>query len=181
MKKQIRTRIERNTEHFRALGLSAGESRIEVIREAARSRAKQLSGRAHPSTVDLHRAKIAVAAYRLLDPRGRTDLYERVQLSCPLDQVDRLPPLPPAISSINRQIEQLPGKPDLNPTPIRIMDGIIIEQAIEQSNDEEIASESDGELSIAERRIVVSLIRGLEDASVAPWKPFGWLRSRLGI
>ena len=89
--------------------------------------------------------------------------------------------MPPAISSINRQIEQLPGKPDLNPTPIRIMDGIIIEQAIEQSNDEEIASESDGELSIAERRNVVSLIRGLEDASVAPWKPFGWLRSRLGI
>jgi hypothetical protein len=185
MKKQIKPRIERNTEHFRALGLPAGESRIEVIREAARSRAKQLSGRAHPSTVDLHRAKIAVAAYRLLDPRGRTELYERVQLSCPLDQADQLPPLPPAISSINRQIECVTGKSESSSAdkmlPIRMMDGVVMEQAIVQSSEEETESDSEGDLTIAERRNVVSLLRELEDATATPWKPIGWIRSKLGI
>ena len=185
MKKLIKTRIERNAEHFRALGLPAGESRIEVIREAARSRAKQLSGRAHPSTVDFHRAKIAVAAYRLLDPRGRTELYERVQLSCPLDQADQLPPPPPAISPINRQIECAAGKPELSSAdvtlPIRMMDGTVIEQAIVQSIDDEIDSDSECDLTLAERRNVVSLLRELEDSTSTPWKPFGWIRSKLGI
>ena len=185
MKKQIKTRIERNTEHFRALGLPFGESRIEVIREAAKTRAKQHSDRAHPSTVDFHRAKIAVAAYRLLDPRGRVDLYERVQLSCPLDQVDQLPPPTPAISPINRQIECVAGKPELSSEdrmlPIRMMDGTVIEQAIVQSNEDEIDSDSESDLTIAERRNVVRLLREFEDTASTPWKPFGWIRSKLGI
>jgi hypothetical protein len=65
--------------------------------------------------------------------------------------------------------------------PIRMMDGVVMEQAIVQSSEEEIESDSEGDLTIAERRNVVSLLRELEDATATPWKPIGWIRSKLGI
>ena len=77
------------------------------------------------------------------------------------------------------------GKPELGSAdatlPIRMMDGTVMEQAIVQSNEEEIDSDSECDLTIAERRNVVSLLRELDDTTPTPWKPFGWIRSKLGI
>jgi hypothetical protein len=62
-----------------------------------------------------------------------------------------------------------------------MMDGTVIEQAIVQSNEDEIDSDSESDLTIAERRNVVRLLREFEDTALTPWKPFGWIRSKLGI
>lgn len=191
MKKPLRTRtrIDQNAHYFRTLGLNRGECRIEIIRDAARNRAKELSGRSHPATVDLHRAEVAIAAYKLLDPRGRVDLYERVQLSCPLDQADNAPPPPPAISPINRSIGRQPA---VAPAPnakgtIQLMGGQMVDRAIELEN-EESNSDSEGEsqcepltLSLDERRQVVELLKKTDEESSTSRTTFGWLRSYLGI
>jgi hypothetical protein len=50
-----------------------------------------------------------------------------------------------------------------------------------QSNEDEIDSDSESDLTIAERRNVVRLLREFEDTASTPWKPFGWIRSKLGI
>lgn len=191
MKKPLRTRtrIDQNAHYFRTLGLNRGECRIEIIRDAARSRAKELSGRSHPATVDLHRAEVAIAAYKLLDPRGRVDLYERVQLSCPLDQADNAPPPPPAISPINRSIGKHPAvvpSPDAK-APIQLMGGQMVDRAIGMEN-EESDSDTEGEsprepltLSLDERRQVVELLKRTEEEPSASRTTLGWIRSYLGI
>ncbi|XZE32683.1 hypothetical protein SH501x_003439 [Pirellulaceae bacterium SH501] len=196
MKKPLRTRtrIDQNAHYFRTLGLNRGECRIEIIRDAARSRAKELSGRSHPATVDLHRAEVAIAAYKLLDPRGRVDLYERVQLSCPLDQADNAPPPPPAISPINRSIGRLPAvlpSPDAissdRAAPIQLMGGQMVDRAIGTEKDVS-DSDSEGEsqrepltLSLDERRQLVELLKKTDEESSPSRTPLGWLRSYLGI
>lgn len=191
MKKPLRTRtrLDQNAHYFRTLGLNRGECRIEIIRDAARSRAKEISGRSHPATVDLHRAEVAIAAYKLLDPRGRVDLYERVQLSCPLDQADNAPPPPSAISPINRSIgKQSAAVPSSDPkTPIQLMGGQMVDQAIGIET-EESDSDSEGEsacepvtLSLDERRQVVELLKRADEEPPASRTALGWLRSYLGI
>lgn len=191
MKKPLRTRtrIDQNAHYFQTLGLKRGECRIEIIRDAARNRAKELSGRSHPSTVDLHRAEVAIAAYKLLDPRGRADLYERVQLSCPLDQADNAPPPPPSISPINRSI----GRRSTEATAvdatcsIQLMAGEVVDQAIaleEDASEAETEGESRRELStlsLAERRQVVELLKKTDDDTPSSRSALSWLRSYLGI
>lgn len=191
MKKPLRTRtrIDQNAHYFQTLGLKRGECRIEIIRDAARNRAKELSGRSHPSTVDLHRAEVAIAAYKLLDPRGRADLYERVQLSCPLDQADNAPPPPPSISPINRSI----GRRSTEATAvdatcsIQLMAGEVVDQAIaleEDASEAETEGESRRELStlsLAERRQVVELLKKTDDDTPPSRSALSWLRSYLGI
>ncbi|AMV33225.1 hypothetical protein VN12_13950 [Pirellula sp. SH-Sr6A] len=191
MKKPLRTRtrIDQNAHYFQTLGLKRGECRIEIIRDAARIRAKELSGRSHPSTVDLHRAEVAIAAYKLLDPRGRADLYERVQLSCPLDQADNAPPPPPSISPINRSI----GRRSTEATAvdatcsIQLMAGEVVDQAIaldEDASEAETEGDSRREpstLSLAERRQVVELLKKTDDDTPSSRSTLSWLRSYLGI
>jgi hypothetical protein len=191
MKKPLRTRtrVDQNAHYFQTLGLKRGECRIEIIRDAARNRAKELSSRSHPATVDLHRAEVAIAAYKLLDPRGRVDLYERVQLSCPLDQADNAPPPPPAISPINRSIGRLAATlPSLDSNcSIQLMAGEMVDQAIElesEASDSDAEGESPGEaltLSLAERRQVVELLKRTDQEFASGRTPLGWLRSYLGI
>ncbi len=78
---------------FRLLGLRPREARVEVIREAVHNAATQvqLDGLArglendqpesNEAQDDSQRlAQIAIAGYRLLDPRRRRTLFERVQL-----------------------------------------------------------------------------------------------------
>ncbi len=87
---------------FALLGLSARESRVEVIREAARntaSRIQQLPDQAEDER-DMLLSDLATSTYRLLDPRRRRKPLERIQLSIfsesdfDLQQKSRAPLLP---------------------------------------------------------------------------------------
>lgn len=67
---------------YRLLGLRPREARVEVIRDAVHQAARSLH---QPSSQedrgeDGQLTEIAVAGYRLLDPRRRRTLFERVQL-----------------------------------------------------------------------------------------------------
>jgi len=73
-------RVQQLASEFRLLGLRPREARLDVIRGAVRETAgdlKTLAGN-HGDGGDI--ARVAVAGYRLLDPRRRGTLFERVQL-----------------------------------------------------------------------------------------------------
>lgn len=66
---------------FRLLGLRPREARLDVIRGAVTETASDLKGATEWDANDSGRvAQVAVAGYRLLDPRRRGTLFERVQL-----------------------------------------------------------------------------------------------------
>jgi len=179
----LRSRIDLNRNFFRRLGLSRGECRIETIREAAKSKAREVSLKSHPATSDLHRAEIAVATYRLLDPRGRKALYERIQLSCPLDWLDTLPEAMPAVSNINRSIdfsEKSGGIDDVefssvSTRPIAPESVDLALEAVDATIDRVEFSGSD--LSLVERQELVSLLKKLEDDFNDQSGPTSWFRS----
>ena len=185
--------------HFRFLGLRRGECRTNVIRSAAHAMSAALSYRGDHRAGDnvqyveddVRRAKIAVAAYRLLDPRERVDIYERVQLCYPLDRddvdlpanstsklIDKMPKVPPKIRRQPGMVVKLMGQP-------------VIDDAIEGKtpSDEEpeaapadhFSRRSSSELSLEERRGIVSLMRESDESILRGLSPLGWLRSRLGI
>lgn len=201
-----RYRFDQNAHHYQLLGLKRGECRIEVIRQAARRRATNIAGRSHPATVDLHRAEIAIAVYRLLDPRGRSQLYERVQLSCPFDMLESTSANVPPHSPINRSLNLVRPECEVsssqahgsqavvqqsNSPNVRIMEGEIVEQAIEQAKEscsgeaeqeeEESAPRSEsfhltdggsksGELTMDERRQFVELLKSVSPNEVVSSK-----------
>lgn len=206
-----RYRFDQNAHHFQLLGLKRGECRIEVIRQAARRRATDIAGRSHPATVDLHRAEIAVATYRLLDPRGRTQLYERVQLSCPIDHIENVGATLPPQSSLNRKLNLAPA-----PSPaiesvantarnVRMMDGRVVEQAMEQpgecpkdntSEEEESRKTTASYMQVCRNRRSASSNNSAPEMSAAnaakiglkptcresaEWSTVDWIRACLGI
>jgi hypothetical protein len=68
---------------FRRLGLGPTEARVTVIRRAARQAASPWSAESDPAQIDQAESELALvlaATYRLLDPRRRDQLIERVQL-----------------------------------------------------------------------------------------------------
>ena len=205
---KINLNIQRNKKndafvaHFRFLGLSRGECRTNVIRSAAQSMSVALnyggsqyvSDHVQQSADDVRRAKIALAAYRLLDPRERTDLYERVQLCYPIDRDD----LDASTESIGKLIDQMPKVPPKvfrRPSaPATLMGQPLIEEAIEGKTpaDEEpeaakanhSSAKSDDEPSLEERRRKVRKSNESTISCLSPIRclsPLGWLRSRLGI
>ena len=80
---------------FRRLGLRRGESCASVIRDAVLDSVRRLisnvneCGGLEDVVVDRQVGVLAASAYRLLDPRYRVQLYERVQLSYPADREDQ--------------------------------------------------------------------------------------------
>jgi hypothetical protein len=69
---------------FAFLGLRFSEARTAVIRKAAKRRARKMkqeptSESSFEQAADV--AKVALATYRLLDPRGRRKFWERLHLS----------------------------------------------------------------------------------------------------
>ncbi len=70
--------------------IEARGNRVNVIRSARKHCRFPCHSESllSPHVADDRRAQIAVAAYRLLDPRERNDLYERVQLVFPIDRED---------------------------------------------------------------------------------------------
>lgn len=81
--KQDSQAIERSLGYdYALLGLPAREARVEVIRKAAMNTASRI----HEAAIDAEDqdamlSDLAVSTYRLLDPRRRRRMMERVQLS----------------------------------------------------------------------------------------------------
>jgi hypothetical protein len=74
---------------FAVLGLSSREARVEAIRDAAQRRAKSIQGSSE-LVADQRRdllGELATSTYRVLDPRRRSKMMERVQL-CLLTDCD---------------------------------------------------------------------------------------------
>jgi hypothetical protein len=85
---QSKNHARENLAYFRSLGLRMGESRPNVIRSAAQTLSRHLHRAGQHTSADAlekRRQEIAWATYRLLDPRRRTRLMERVQLTYPID------------------------------------------------------------------------------------------------
>lgn len=90
-----------STSDYRLLGLRPREARVEVIRGAVQQAASQVQVEQAARTLEAGDApgnqsgddeqltQIAVAGYRLLDPRRRRTLFERVQLlMCSEEELD---------------------------------------------------------------------------------------------
>jgi len=174
--------------HFRALGLKRGESRVEVIRSAAQAMSIALTHTEHlfrDSSSDNQRAAIAFAAYRLLDPRERSDLYERVQLAFPIDREEAETPA----VGLGRLVEQMPCvavSKELNlENQVQLMKQPVIDEAIDgpgtEVNGEKVSHFSSSEPSLEEKRNVVRLLKGSHESTLQGLSPLGWIRSRLGI
>jgi len=200
--------------HFRLLGLRRGECRSNVIRSAAQATAVSLKSsksdfagdnyvsdqyvgdqhtleQVHQSADDVRRAKIAVATYRLLDPRERSDIYERVQLCYPIDRDDSDLPAAPT----RKLIDQMPKIPlKIRRQPSGLVDQIgqsPTENAIEgnsPSYEESAAASTINSLNqvssdptLEERRSIVHLMRNSNESTLRGLSPLGWLKSRLGI
>jgi len=198
-KRRTNKKLEAFADHFRLLGLQSGECRTNIIRSAAQAMSVSLSYSGNTGVSDhlqrhsddMLRARIALAAYRLLDPRERSDIYERVQLCYPIDRDDP----DEASTSAAKLVDQMPKVTEKTRRPlssgVKLMGQPLIDEAIEgkSPSDEEpgagpslnSTSSDSNELSLEERRNIVRLLRDLEDASLRSLSPLGWLRSRLGI
>jgi hypothetical protein len=166
---------DRNLQYFRTLGLPRGECRIDVIRNAAIKVAKTTVSRSHPATTDLHRAKVAVAAYKLLDPRNRNALYERVQLSCPLDEDEIHHRVRVSTSNLNRNMV-VEKSQSAKGSIVRMMERDV-------DAPESIEDSPSTELSLTEKRQVVRLLQESEtsEGNLRSLSPLSWLRSYLKI
>lgn len=81
---------------FRRLGLRRGECSSIAIRDATQNAVQRLavsSSQQSRELIDRQLGQLAASAYRLLDPRYRTQLYERIQLSYLIDR-DEAKPVP---------------------------------------------------------------------------------------
>jgi hypothetical protein len=79
--------------YSRFLGVSSGETDEQVILEACSRIAKLIAERTpfNPSEVIVRsRSEVALATYRMLDPRRRCSLRQRAQLSRPINREDRI-------------------------------------------------------------------------------------------
>lgn len=183
--------------HYRLLGLKRGESRVNVIRSAASAMSTALTccdqnGQGLHS--DVFRAKIVIAAYRLLDPRERNEVYERIQLVFSMDREDIEPPTIAAGTLADRMphVTQRVGARPVS--TIKLMKQPVIDEAIDGSSTlcipptlsqvERVSTLSiqiDSDPSLDERRNVVRILMESEESSSQRLSPIGWIRSRLGI
>lgn len=198
--------------HFRLLGLRRGECRTKVIRSAAEAMAIAISDLPQTTQVrvqDDRRAEIAYAAYKLLDPRERTDLFERVQLSYPIDR-DEVDEFESAGGKLVDQMRQVVAAPAESPKRVKLMGLPVIHRAIGTSPEEspqdrtetpefsdvvpkfsdvvaeeEVATDtvasSDSLGLLEERRGIVRLLRKSDESTLRGLSPLGWLWSRLGM
>lgn len=197
-KLENKRKTEAFVDHFRLLGLRRGECRTNVIRSAAQAMSVSLNTSGNPSvddprqdiSDDIRRARIALAAYRLLDPRERADIYERIQLCYPIDRDDfEMPSL--SAANLVDQMTKVPPMRRLSGTGVPLMGQPLIDEAIKgkSPSDEEpeldaprsSLDDTSSELSVEERRNIVRLLRNSEEAPLRGLSPLGWLRSRLGI
>lgn len=193
---QQKKKTEAFVAHFQLLGLRLGECRSNVIRSAAQAMAVALNGKGNnfvrdeyganqravdpmsQSADDLHRARIAIATYRLLDPRERADTYERVQLCYPIDR-DEADSQVTATGSLIYQMPELPTTMRRKSLSAKAREGK------SKSDDRPETQDSlrmvSGNLSMDERRSIVRLMRKSNESTLRGLSPLGWLKSQLGI
>jgi len=198
-KLQNKKKNEAFVAHFRLLGLKRGECRTNVIRSAAQAMSVALSycGDHHTGDSfqhfedDVRRAKIAVATYRLLDPRERVDIYERVQLCYPLERddgdlpatsngmlIDQMPKVQPKIRRQAGTDVKLTGQPLIH----EAMEGNPpADEEPEAAPSNKFSKRGSSEPSLEERRGIIRLMRESDESILRGLSTLGWLRSRLGI
>lgn len=179
-----------NGAYFRFLGLRLGESDPEAIRSAASAMAGVLSdceGQYGVEGLMQRRSEIALATYRLIDPRQRESLVERVQLCYPIDHQDRKteirerdfnvkPSSNPWVESSVSGLEPFSDRPVLMTQPV-------IERAIHEEASDPVASQAMADTMswLEERREVVRHLRDMEhESSPSAISPLSWIRSVLG-
>lgn len=179
-----------NGAYFRFLGLRSGESDPEAIRGAASAMAGVLSDCEGQYGVEgsiRRRSEIALATYRLIDPRQRESLVERVQLCYPIDHQERKteirerdfnvkPSSNPWVEPIALAQEPTVDRPVLMTQPV-------IERAIQEEASEPVAAQAMADTMswLEERREVIRHLRTMErEPSPSTVSPFSWIRSVLG-
>lgn len=171
--------------HFRRLGLSPRECRLDRIRAAALQEATQVhesSKRWRRDRVDSQLALIAWSTYRLTDPRQRGCDWERIQLAFPLEREEY-------------EIPELESLAILKSPASKVGDTSLVDSLTSESHDPDqericrelvemvdSAVESVHDDSLEERREVVRLLRSIENPekdlegpkhSTSPWWMFG--------
>jgi hypothetical protein len=135
-----------------------------------------------PEMIQRSRLEIALATYRLLDPRRRQSQWERVQLTRPLGREDReyhLPEPGSLLRFMDHTSEATATEPILEP---------LIDRAIEESAGQALAVDSkiDTRSWLEERREIVRTMRGeaaQEPSQANRWDKYGfnWLRTVFGL
>lgn len=167
--------IAQNSDFLR-LGLRHGESRSVVIRSAIQASAHRLAGNSRArgeQAVDRQLGLLTASAYRLLDPRYRTQSIERIQLSYPIDREENK-----SYSSLDCDLLTIPdsaiviGREDIE------SEFLEVESAVEISTldgaRELIRFIRKAEASAAKRRQKRSLAKRFRQSIV------GWFRNRAG-
>lgn len=188
------SRDRANGPYFRYLGLGVGESDPSTIRSAASAMAGLLGDcEGHHGSEGLlrRRSEIAVAAYRLLDPRRRESFYERVQLSYPIDHQERTTEIQWLDFSVRQPTNPWTGTTEssgvssgssFDDRPV-LMTRPVIERAIREEASDPIAAQAVAETMswLDERREVIRSLRDSEPSAVSNSVfPFSWIRSVLG-
>lgn len=181
--------VRENIAQFRFLGLKRGESRVNVIRQAAQEMASLLTDAELEYDAEVltkRRLEIALAAYRLLDPRRRTRRLERIHLSLPMERDELLdqPTFegPVALESSDREFAGLMQLP--------VLERVFQEEALAPetvaatvSSNTWVAASDVGlpDLELEERREVVRAIREFDRESEMRGSTLNWLRSVFGL
>jgi hypothetical protein len=173
--------------HFHFLGLRPGESDPSAIRSAASTMSGSIGDCEGQHGIEglIHRrSEIAVATYRLLDPRRRESFLERVQLCYPVNHEERKT----EIQDLDLKQSALPN-PWLEPrsdegpwsTGPELMNRPVIERAIREKAANPVASQAQSDTMswMDERREVIRSLRDSESPTSSS-SPFSWIRSVLG-
>ena len=173
-----------NRVYFKFLGLRTSESNEQAILEASKKMARLVQERApfnSPELIERSRQEIALATYRLLDPRRRKNPWERIQLTRPIDREDREYQTPDP-GSLLRCMEQ--GSEDHFETILEPL----IDRALGQTAGKALTvdSKTDSRNWLEERREIVRAVRAdsAHPSQANPlWNKYGfsWLRSVFGL
>lgn len=178
-----------NAAYFRFLGLRRGESDASAIRSAASAMSGLIGdceGQFGVEGLVARRSEIAVATYRLLDPRRRESFFERVQLTYPADR-DEQSTVADTLAAADAPTQNAwvdpetiePRRPIASP---QLMSLPVIERAIqEEASDPATAQAAADTMSwLEERRDVIRSLRDMETRSERSGSPIDWIRSVLG-
>lgn len=191
-KRAISGKSERaNAEYFRFLGLRRGESDATAIRSAASAMSGLVGdceGQFGVEGLVQRRSEIAVATYRLLDPRRRSSFFERVQLCYPADREERSneslsldstgSSVPKGETAVNPWI-----KPEPEQKLPLLMTLPVIERAIQEEPTNPATAQAAAETMswLDERREVIRSLREIEPRPTkVSSSPITWIRSALG-
>jgi len=165
------------------LGLEPNETDESVILHASSRMAQLVNERKPfnaPEVIVRSRSEIALATYRLLDPRRRANPWQRIQLIRPLNREDRQTPsspsnslwsqTEPASSLGDAESDQIPqiGSSPSSPSsqePSGWINRQVIDRALEQTASQAtlVDSNHDARSWLEERREIVRTLKSSED------------------